>query len=212
MNQYKTCSKCKQIKPLEKYSKHKGGKDGLRAACKDCVNKQTKERHAKNPEKIKAYRNSWRENNRAKVKVYVKEFYARHAVELRAKRAAQRIRSKERENASARAAYLQNPEKYRLKTRIYHENNPEQNRNSSQKRRAIMRNCDTRLVTKAELVKIYGSKCFYCGSIEQITVDHIIPISRGGRHAIGNLAPACYSCNASKNKKTITEWKKVRGW
>lgn len=49
--------------------------------------------------------------------------------------------------------------------------------------------------------------CIYCGSTEQITMDHVIPISRGGTHGIGNLVPACVSCNNKKLDKTIMEWR-----
>lgn len=38
-------------------------------------------------------------------------------------------------------------------------------------------------------------------------MDHIIPVIRGGNHSIGNLTPACASCNASKNHRTVMEWR-----
>ena len=49
--------------------------------------------------------------------------------------------------------------------------------------------------------------CFYCGGVDGITMDHVIPISRGGTHGIGNLVPACMSCNLKKNDKTVMEWR-----
>lgn len=55
--------------------------------------------------------------------------------------------------------------------------------------------------------KALGNACFYCGSKENIEVDHLIPISRGGAHVLSNLVPACRSCNASKRDKYLgTEW------
>ncbi|MEU4427510.1 HNH endonuclease [Actinoplanes sp. NPDC024001] len=37
-------------------------------------------------------------------------------------------------------------------------------------------------------------------------MDHVIPVALGGRHAIGNLAPACRGCNNSKNDDLLIEW------
>lgn len=48
--------------------------------------------------------------------------------------------------------------------------------------------------------------CIYCGSEEDLTIDHKIPQSRGGSDEIGNLATACRSCNASKRDLTDEEF------
>ena len=53
----------------------------------------------------------------------------------------------------------------------------------------------------------YRNKCAYCESAKPLTVDHIIPVTRGGLHTIGNVLPACLSCNSSKGRKFIVEWK-----
>ena len=54
----------------------------------------------------------------------------------------------------------------------------------------------------------YNYKCAYCGNPldEDITIDHITPISRGGSHNINNLAPAHKVCNSSKYNKTLEEY------
>ncbi|TGB13887.1 HNH endonuclease [Streptomyces sp. MZ04] len=53
----------------------------------------------------------------------------------------------------------------------------------------------------------YSHRCAYCGIPGDLTVDHVIPISRGGRHAIGNLVPACLTCNLTKNVMFLVEWR-----
>ncbi len=55
-------------------------------------------------------------------------------------------------------------------------------------------------------VRRHGGLCFYCGN-PGATMDHILPISRGGTHSIGNLVPACAGCNSSKRHRTIMEWR-----
>ena len=63
------------------------------------------------------------------------------------------------------------------------------------------------LILDKELRKIYNSPCFMCGCKENQSLDHIIPISRGGSHSVGNIMTLCKNCNASKHARTITEWK-----
>jgi len=75
------------------------------------------------------------------------------------------------------------------------------------KRRVRVRGNGVYFVTEKELNRLYKSPCVNCGTKERITADHIIPVIRGGKHSIGNLQPLCLSCNASKNSKTMVEWK-----
>ncbi len=52
------------------------------------------------------------------------------------------------------------------------------------------------------------NKCQYCGNnfpTEQLTLDHVIPKSRGGKNTWLNLVAACKKCNQKKGCKTPTE-------
>lgn len=53
-------------------------------------------------------------------------------------------------------------------------------------------------------------ECSYCrnefSTREHLQVDHIIPISRGGKHTVDNVCRACKRCNLSKNSKTPEEF------
>ena len=48
-------------------------------------------------------------------------------------------------------------------------------------------------------------RCIYCGSTEDLQMDHIIPVSKGGRDTITNVAVACATCNHKKFNKTVEE-------
>lgn len=51
--------------------------------------------------------------------------------------------------------------------------------------------------------------CHYCGrsfSPRQLTMDHIVPVSRGGRSTKGNVAPCCKECNTAKKQLLPMEW------
>lgn len=54
------------------------------------------------------------------------------------------------------------------------------------------------------LCEKYGTVCLCCRSRDRaLTPDHIVPLSRGGSNAIGNIQPLCRSCNSRKNVKTV---------
>ena len=58
-------------------------------------------------------------------------------------------------------------------------------------------------------VKSLG-RCSYCGKIlppEKLTIDHIVPQTRGGVTTFENLVPACEHCNGEKGFLTISEYK-----
>jgi hypothetical protein len=49
-------------------------------------------------------------------------------------------------------------------------------------------------------------QCVYCGSMRDLTTDHLIPRSRGGDESADNVVLACQSCNASRGEKGIFAW------
>ena len=52
----------------------------------------------------------------------------------------------------------------------------------------------------------FGNQCAFCGSANRLIVEHFIPRSKGGPHAIGNILPACHRCNTSKSNHDPEEW------
>jgi 5-methylcytosine-specific restriction endonuclease McrA len=52
--------------------------------------------------------------------------------------------------------------------------------------------------------------CHYCGQqvgAKALTMDHLVPIIRGGRSSKGNVVPACKACNALKTHRLALEFK-----
>ncbi|BAI80922.1 HNH endonuclease [Deferribacter desulfuricans SSM1] len=57
--------------------------------------------------------------------------------------------------------------------------------------------------------KLAEGKCYYCGksfSPKELTMDHIVPIIRGGKTTKGNVVPACKDCNNKKKYMLPIEW------
>lgn len=72
-------------------------------------------------------------------------------------------------------------------------------------RRARLAGATARPLPKRVIRRLRAAACTYCGAPGG-TVDHVVPLSRGGQHAEGNLVPACRSCNSSKADKLLIEW------
>jgi len=51
-----------------------------------------------------------------------------------------------------------------------------------------------------------GHRCMYCGSrTKKLTIDHVIPVSKGGKTNFDNCVTACYPCNNYKGNKRASE-------
>ena len=51
--------------------------------------------------------------------------------------------------------------------------------------------------------------CHYCKRAfppKELTMDHIIPVSRGGKSTKGNVVPCCKECNNAKKQLLPMEW------
>jgi 5-methylcytosine-specific restriction enzyme A len=84
---------------------------------------------------------------------------------------------------------------------IQFEKNPAQNAKEKQKARELRQ-------TQWWKNEIAKGICHYCQRQfppEELTMDHIVPIARGGRSIRGNVAPCCKQCNNEKKYLTPVE-------
>jgi 5-methylcytosine-specific restriction endonuclease McrA len=83
------------------------------------------------------------------------------------------------------------------------------NRDKSKRRKARIKG-NTFIEVSPEKIKerfeLFNNCCAYCGQSGDMQIEHAIPISKGGTHAIGNILPACRTCNYSKRDKEIESW------
>lgn len=65
---------------------------------------------------------------------------------------------------------------------------------------------EARRLWKKSIKDEWENKCAYCDSNENLTIDHIIPQSKGGNNFITNVICCCESCNKAKAHSDWEEW------
>lgn len=174
----KYCSKCKQTKPIDCFSKDKYCKDGIRKWCRTCRYEANKKWYANNKDEINAKQREWRLKNPRKNSEYILRWVSKDGNRLYRKKYCARWK-------------LENREKTREQGRI---------------RRAREKNAKGVISSKEwnDVIKKLGKRCLCCGREDvPITMDHIVPLCLGGTHTIDNVQPLCVSCNSRKHTKVI---------
>jgi 5-methylcytosine-specific restriction endonuclease McrA len=170
-------------------------------------------------EKRRNYYRLYYKNNPEKYKVRSREYRIRmrnnEEYKSRHRMQAHKYASSHRETYKNRASkwYSDNKEKARERQKIWNKNNPEKilamGRQRSHVRR-IQAKCTLKesILIRSYIVRHLSKRthcCYYCGKRFPgvFHADHIIPLSRGGRHIAENLCISCPNCNLTKSNKTI---------
>lgn len=93
-----------------------------------------------------------------------------------------------------------------VKHRLYH-------RAKSKARKVAQRGGTPILLSPTQLWRHwcrFDHACAYCGATGDLEVEHVVPISNGGEHHLGNIVPACHHCNSSKASKDAYTWYKAQ--
>lgn len=110
-----------------------------------------------------------------------------------------------------RSEYLESTREVRAAyVREWRRSNPASTRVSRYRRRFLESTGTISERDWSRLVNHFDGRCAYCGDKCDVTLDHVVPLSRGGTNTIGNVLPACQPCNSSKHNKFLIEWKHVK--
>lgn len=211
-HEIKTCSKCGETLPLERFSRDSASRDGLRPDCKACrsavgkahyqesrerILAHQKRRYAEDPERVRSYYRRYYAENKSGVlsknKVWKRENWDRYSKQQKQYTEANR----ERANARCRAWAKRHPERARAARQAHYA-----------KRRAVLKSG----VTMAEILQWLDQQapfCFYCRadcSDGKFHIDHFHPLARGGAHELDNLRIACQPCNSRKSARDPYEF------
>ena len=59
---------------------------------------------------------------------------------------------------------------------------------------------------RQKVKELWQYKCAYCGSGKNLTIDHVVPRSKGGTDFTKNVVCCCHDCNQSKSHTHWEEW------
>ncbi len=65
---------------------------------------------------------------------------------------------------------------------------------------------EARRLWRRKIRERWDYKCAYCGSEENITIDHVLARSKGGLDTTKNMVCCCHSCNQDKAQSSWEEW------
>lgn len=223
---------CKQELDSSVFNKDRSNKDGLSYRCRKCVSEYKSQLRKKNLERERLRDIEYYKKNKDAIREAKRRSYKKHRLTNIARSRKNYLGSREsrleyqkryyEENRSAildkRSGYRKdNRDSIRTYNKQWREKNPEYHSSYKKKNREKENEYYHRRRTRQllqgdftilekETRRLYSSGCIACDSHEDISIDHIIPISRGGRHSVGNLQPMCISCNSSKGTQLMVEW------
>jgi len=120
-------------------------------------------------------------------------------------------KNKSRIQEYLKSYYEDNKEVLLENMRTYSKENPVISKACKQRHRALKRGATGSFTAEQIQARFdyFDNECRYCSkdlSEEVTTIDHMIPLSRGGTNWPSNLVPACASCNSRKGDKTYFEF------
>lgn len=165
------------------------------------------------PERQRFLCKRWAREHPELIVAYSVKHYEEHKEEINARSKSWKIANPEKVKVSQKKQnakyYANNREECIAQALAWAKANPGKIAIKAEKRRAEqLGNTQTdRLLTATEWTETkeyFDHRCAYCGrQLEKLTIDHIVPLSRGGEHTKENVVPACRHCNSSKHNSSL---------
>lgn len=179
------CCVCHEHKPTSLFGPHKKNADGLQYECRPCV-----------LAKVKAYMAAGGDEYKRKKREYDKARNEKHKAAIAADRKIYYEKNRATKILRAKEWEMKNPDRARAIKQNY-----------KHKRRAQ----EASGITYSELMNWKAAQvkvCHWCGTDcqHEFVVDHVHPLSKGGKHEVDNLVISCRSCNARKSNKMPDEF------
>lgn len=222
----KHCACCGHDKPLASFYRDTSKRDGRSSYCRDCCKEKARKRYAEfksvirekqrmyratHGKQIRRQKRRWRQANLEHARRKSRQWTRDNPDRCRENHAEWRKDNRGRIRDYDRRWRDLNRDSYSAYQKAYRKRNPQAALNAASRRRARL--AEFAAITKQEwraLMSEYGWRCFYCDRVlvrALRTMDHLIPLSRGGRHHVANLMPCCRACNREKNAIVYPVWR-----
>ena len=199
----KVCTHCEIRRPLDQYRKQRRvtktrSYEALHSWCIRCTNAAAKERMrklAQRPDRVaeRAARTALRAAAKAKDPPFTPE-----QQRIRANEAAARHRKRNAALHAQRQARYHASEKGRDHQRV--------NRANTRARQFVAMGRLT-YVQWCDIREMFDHACVYCDAKGvPLTIDHLMPLARGGTNWPENIVPACKPCNDRKSTLSLRRW------
>ena len=214
---HKRCTKCGEIKAIEKFHKNKTRSTGYQSSCKECRKIISRKRYEANSEMILEVNRRWRQANPDKIRAIGRRYRQEESDKVRAANRKWETENIEKVRDRNRRRYQADPERRREYARLWGKANPDKIRINTRRRRARVNNVIHAVPTNIEeiLFDVQNGYCMYCKCelLNGYHLDHIVPLFLAdliGRnypgHVPSNLCLACEHCNDSKKCSLLEDW------
>lgn len=191
---------CEDLKAYQRAWYHRHRERLLEAA----RNRQAAYRK-KHPRKVKKALASWYQKNKEKQREYKRLWKKRNKAKVAA--ASRRYRDKRKRSPKRLARVRRKWAEYALYWRL---RNPLLSKAKLfiGRVRKRKRKGHVTIDTLLQKMAFYGNRCVYCGASDDLSIDHVKPLSKGGSNLVCNFVPCCLSCNSRKQ----AQWDGVSTW
>lgn len=197
---FRKCKQCGEILFINKFSNRKRNKFNKERVCKECKSNYMKEYFNDNKDRFRENSKRWRSENKERDKDNHMKWLEKNKDYVIERNSKYRKEHKDelKENRK-RFDNTYNGDAYKInnKSKIRYGNDVGEVTGEQYK----------------EMMEFFNNKCAYTGeefdsTVHRLrkTIDHIIPLSQGGKNVIWNIVPCTKSANSSKNKRSLDEW------
>ncbi len=188
------------------------------------VKKYRKDYYIANRDKIRTRAKAWFADNSERAKKRRKAYYDANPDKAKRDAKVWRDANLEQEKAMCKAWRDVNKEYIKATNRAYHKANPEKikanKRVSGHKRRALKYKTQVEFINEKIVFMRDGWICQHCKKRVNRklrwpdplspSLDHIMPLSKGGAHIYSNVQLAHFVCNVSKNVNVLSQGEQMR--